>query len=58
MLLERKFLMVSEKAFTVGYGISKEPMFAITERVLSTNKSAFSMLLHTHFLKASANVLQ
>ena len=33
-------------------------MFAVTERLLSKNKSTFSMLLHTHFLKAAANLLQ
>ena len=32
------------KAFTIGFGPSKEPMFAITERFLSKNKSTFSML--------------
>ena len=46
------------KAFTIGFSISKQPMFAIIERLLSKNKSTFSMLLHTHFLKASGNVLQ
>ena len=46
------------KAFTIGFAISKHPMFAITKMFLSKNKSTFSMLLHTHFLKASGNVLQ
>ena len=58
MLLDRKFLTVSEKAFTIGFATSKQSMFAITERLLSKNKSTPSILLHTNFLKASGNVLQ
>ena len=46
------------KAFTIGFGASEQPIFAITERLLSKNKSVLSMLLHTNFLKASGNGLQ
>ena len=29
------------KAFTIGFGASEQPNFAITERLLSKSKSAF-----------------
>ena len=54
----KKIVYGFRKAFTICFAISKQPMFAITERLLSKNKSTFSMLLYTHFLKASGNVLQ
>ena len=58
MLMERNLFMVSEKHLLFALLYQKQPMFAITERLFSKNKSTFSMLLHTNFLKASGNVLQ
>ena len=51
----RKIIDGPRKAFTIGFGASEQPIYAITERLLSKRKSAFEC---AYFLKASGNGLQ